>query len=128
LKKAFQYALFLFFLSLLLIIAGCFLNSRFNLGMVFSDILWLTLAFFVTNFISLFIFFFGQKKENRSQAFYSLISKSVKFLIELIIALIWFLIAKKTSISHILLFFVLYLTFTMFSMIVILNKLKNKSL
>jgi hypothetical protein len=86
------------------------------------------MAFYTTAVITLFIFFRGQSKDNKSQTFYTLFAISLKFLIELIIALIWFLIAKKTSISFILLFFVLYLTFTIFSIFVILNTLKNKSL
>jgi hypothetical protein len=78
--------------------------------------------------ISLIIFLKGQKKEARSQPFYTLISITLKFLLELLIALFWFLIAKKTSISFLLMFFVLYLTFTLFSIFVILNTLKKKSL
>jgi hypothetical protein len=86
----------------------------------------LTLSFCITAAISLIIFLAGRNKEKKSQGFFTLVSVTLKFLMELIIALIWFLIAKKTSILSVLLFFVLYLSFTTFSIIIILNTLKNK--
>jgi hypothetical protein len=88
----------------------------------------LTLAFFAASVISLFIFFKGQSKDKQDQSFYTLVSTSLKFLTELVIALGWFLILKKTEITLIILFFVLYLTFTIFSIFVILNTLKNNTL
>jgi hypothetical protein len=128
LKKTCRYSLFLLFLSILLIAACYIFNSLFITGIALSDIIWLTLAFFVLAVICLFIFFRGQRKDEKTQLFYTLVSISLKFLIELVIALIWFLILKKTEISFIVLFFVLYLTFTIISIFVILNTLKNKSL
>jgi len=104
------------------------LNSLFYIGITISDFVSLALSFYFTAMISLFIFLKGQKKDAGSQPLYTLFSVIIKFLMELIIALLWFLIAKKTSLSFILLFFVLYLTFSMFSIWVILNTLKNKSL
>jgi hypothetical protein len=74
------------------------------------------------------VFLKGQDAEIKSQPFFTLVSITFKFLIELVIALFWFLIAKKTALPFILLFFVLYLAFTIFSIFVILNTLKNKSL
>jgi hypothetical protein len=128
LKKTIQYSLFLLILSLIIFGIGLILVSFYNAEILMSDLAWLTFSFYITVMISLFIFLRGQKKDSRNQAFYTFVSVSLKFLIELIIALIWFLIAKKTSISFILLFFVLYLTFTLFSIFVILNTLKNKTL
>jgi hypothetical protein len=128
LKKAFLYSLIL--AGLALSIAGLCVFSRILFGISISDseALLLTLSFYSANVICLFVFFAGQAKDSRSQAFYTLTSISLKFLIELIIALLWFLIAKKTSITFILLFFVLYLTFSSFSIFMILKTLRNKSL
>ncbi|MBA4321671.1 MAG: hypothetical protein C0408_02520 [Odoribacter sp.] len=127
-KEVFQYSLYLLFYSLLIITAGLIINSLFEIVIPLPDIVWLTGSFYLTVLISIFIFLKGQKKETGRQALYSLVSITLKFLLELIIALIWFLIAKKTSNSSVLLFFVLYLAFTLFSIFVILNTLKNKSL
>ncbi len=128
LKKGFQYSLYLLILSILLVIAGLLFNITFNTGLALSDIIFLTLAFFAASVISLFIFFKGQTKDKQDQSFYTLVSTSLKFLTELVIALVWFLILKKTETTLIILFFVLYLTFTIFSIIVILNTLKNNTL
>jgi membrane protein implicated in regulation of membrane protease activity len=70
----------------------------------------------------------GQKKTPGSQTIFSLVSVSLKFILEMVLALIWFLVAKKTEVSSVILFFVLYLAFTLFSILHILNTLKNKSL
>lgn len=127
-KEALKYSLYLIILSILLI-SGChLLNYSFDIGLTLSDIAGLTLAFCATAIVTQVIFFRGQSINSAGQAFYTLLAISIKFLSELIVALIWFLIAKKTSISSVLLFFVLYLSFTLFSVIVILKTLKNKSL
>jgi hypothetical protein len=116
----------LLFLSLLLIAALFIINSQNDIGISLPEGGLLILSFCITGAISLIIFLAGQKKEKKSQGFFTLVSVTLKFLMELIIALIWFLIAKKTSFSSVLLFFVLYLSFTTFSIIIILNTLKNK--
>jgi hypothetical protein len=41
---------------------------------------------------------------------------------------IWFFIAKKRGLSSVILFFVIYLTFTLFSILIIRKTLKSKSL
>jgi hypothetical protein len=123
-----KYSFLLLILSLILILLSFIFFPHSSNDIIQPDIIWLIFSFVFTAEISLLIFLTGQTKDNKSQVFYTLTSISLKFLIELIIAMIWFLIAKKTSISYILLFFVLYLTFTTFSIFVILNTLKNKSL
>ncbi len=88
----------------------------------------LILAFTINTGISLFIFFRGRSKEAESQTMHTLISISLKFVIELFIVLAWFFISKKTGLTSLLLFFVLYLSFTLFLVFLILKTLKNKSL
>jgi hypothetical protein len=128
LKKTLRYSLYLLVISALLTATGTVINSKLDLEISVSDIVWLTLSFYCITVLSLFIFFKGQMKVSASQPFYTMISEVVKFLMELVLALIWFLIVKKVSTSFIILFFILYLTFTLFSIFVILNTLKNKSL
>lgn len=78
--------------------------------------------------LTLTIFFRGQTREPASQSMHSFISISSKFLAELIFAFVWFFLAKKTGMQSVILFFVLYLAFTLFSVIIILKTLKNNSL
>jgi hypothetical protein len=46
----------------------------------------------------------------------------------MILALGWFFISKNTSLASVFIFFVIYLTLTLFTLFVILNKLRNRSL
>lgn len=127
-KKALKYSFLL--LSLLLILTGTIilLNSMIHMDIKPIDIICLSLSFSFVSLIAIIIFFKGQTKEVKSQPLYTFVAITLKFLIELVIALVWFIVAKKTSLSYILLFFVLYLAFSIFSILVILNTLKNKSL
>jgi hypothetical protein len=59
---------------------------------------------------------------------HTLFSFSLKFLLELILVLTWFFIAKKTGLPSVLSFFVLYLTFTLFLILIILKPLKKRPL
>lgn len=84
--------------------------------------------FFGATSLCLFIFFRGQTRKPKEEFFHSLTAISLKFLLELFTALFWFLILKKTDIFYIILFFVLYLAFSMITVVVILKSLKNKTL
>jgi hypothetical protein len=74
------------------------------------------------------IFFRGQKRDPQSQTMHLLVALGIKFIIELIIALLWFFVAKKSGLESVILFFVLYLAFTLFSVLVVLKTLKYKPL
>ncbi|MCX6325677.1 MAG: hypothetical protein NT144_03340 [Bacteroidia bacterium] len=115
-------------MNILLIGTGYLLVSEGGLNLSFNEIAILSPLFSIIALITLIIFLKGQTKEPDSQALHSLVSVSLKFLLELVLALVWFIVAKKTSLPSVLIFFVLYLTLTLFSIWVILKTLKNKSL
>ncbi len=110
------------------ICAGLIMRSLFGLHYSGRELAILTSAFAVVSAVSMLVFFRGTGKKDKEQAFHTLTSLSVKFLAELVIALLWFLIAKKSSAEYVILFFVLYLSFSMFSFGLMLKTLKNKSL
>jgi hypothetical protein len=128
LKPLHKYILLLLFLNILLLGTGYFLVSVANLNLFYSDIAILSSVFSIIALITMVIFLKGQTKEPDSQTLHSLISVSLKFLLEMVLAFIWFIVAKKTSLPSVLIFFVLYLTLTLYSIWVILKTLKNKSL
>jgi hypothetical protein len=109
-------------------VAGYLMVSIIKLNLPLNDIIILSLAFTLIALMTLVIFLKGQTKEPDSQTLHSLVAVSMKFLLELVIALVWFIVAKKTSLPSVLIFFVLYLTFTLFSIWIILKTLKNKPL
>lgn len=126
-KKFFVYIILLLLL-VFIIIFGYALIVTGTVNILLSDLAVLSFVFALISMITILIFFNGLKKGAGSQAMHTLVAMSVKFLLELFFALIWFLIMKKTDTSSVVLFFVLYLAFTLFSVFIILKTLKNKSL
>lgn len=108
--------------------AAYLINSFAPLKIPYGGIISLSAAFSFIALITIVIFLKGQTKEPESQTLFSLVSVGLKFLLEMVLALVWFIVAKKTSLQAVLIFFVLYLTLTLFSLLIIVKTLKNKSL
>jgi hypothetical protein len=123
-----KYSIGLLLLDLLLLLAGYLLVTFTGVTLLFSDIAILTLCFSAIVLMSIYVFSRGLKKEPASQTMHLMVAVSIKMLMEMVLALIWFFIAKKTFTSSLLLFFVLYLSFSLYSIIFMLNTLKIKSL
>jgi len=123
-----KYFIGLLLLALLVLIAGLALILLIDINLMFSDVSTLTFCFFTISLITIYIFHRGEKKGTESQTMHIIVALSLKILLELILVLAWFFIAKKTGTGSLLLFFVLYLAFSMFSIYLMLNTLKNKSL
>jgi hypothetical protein len=123
-----KYSLPLLFLYVLLVLGGYLFVSLVNLKISLGDIAILSTIFSLIAFITLLIFLKGQTKEPDKQTLYSLVAVSLKFLLEIVFALLWFILAKKTSLQSVLMFFVLYLALTLYTIWVIVKTLKNKVL
>lgn len=111
----------LFFLALFLLPKN---QTDFNPG----NVLFLSVIFTLITSVSLVIFFRGLTREPDTHTMHTIVSISLKFLLEMILALIWFIVVKKSSFESVLIFFVLYLTFTMTLVLMMLNPLKTRSL
>jgi len=125
-----KYIFILLVLNVLLLSTAYLLSSilNLNLNLNLNEAFILLPVFSFISLITLLIFFKGQSKEPDSQTLYILVAVSLKFLLEIVFALIWLIVVKKTALSSVLMFFVLYLTLTLFTIIVILKTLKNKVL
>ena len=128
LKQFLKYFLFLILLNSLLLLAGYLLNSFLEIDNLLVQILVLSSSFSVISVISYIIFLRGQTREPDSQTFHTLVSLSLKFLLDMILALVWFFVIKKTATSSVYMFFVIYLTLTLFLILVVLKTLKNRDL
>ncbi len=115
-------------LEMIILVAGFIITSNSYAELDYGDISIASAVFTVLALVVLIIFFRGQRKEPGAQTMHTLVAISIKFLAELIFAFLWFFTGKNTGISSVILFFVLYLTFTLFSVLVILKTLKSKSL
>lgn len=127
-KPLHKYILILLFLNILIGGAGFLLVTYIDVAVTLINILFLTLLLSVIAIITIIIFLRGQTKEPESQTLHSFVAIGLKFLLEMFLALVWFIVAKKTSLQSVLIFFVLYLTLTLFSVSIILKTLKNRSL
>ncbi len=127
-KPVLRYIRLLAILECLFLAAGFFVISKSGIGISFGEIALLSVIFTLIALLTIIIFFRGQGKDPASQTMHSLVSVTLKFLLELILAFVWFFVAKKTALSSVVLFFVLYLAFTLFSALIMVKTLKNKSL
>lgn len=123
-----KYVLLLIVFNFLLLGTGLLVRSIIPANLFIKDIVILSLFFSVISAITLIIFFRGRTREPDSGTMHTLVAVSLKFLLDMILALAWFFISKKTSLTSVFIFFVIYLTLTLFTLFVILNVLKNRSL
>jgi cobalamin synthase len=87
----------------------------------------LVAAFIALTSLSLYIFFMGRSKPDGEDSLFTMSAIGIKFLLSIIVALVWFAVLKKVETGELLIFFVLYLTFTVFLVGVIVKELKNNS-
>lgn len=127
-KSLVRNILSLFASGLFIICTGYFLQPVIKINDFFPDLVILSIVFTLISIISVYVFLRGQSKEPQSQTMHTLVSLGIKFLLELILALLWFIVAKKTSSQSVLMFFVLYLTFSLLLIFNVLKTLKNKAL
>jgi hypothetical protein len=125
--RALRSYFFLFIQSLLIILAVIGLSKVRPAIFAWTDAVVLTVCFTVAALISLLIFFNGNSSDARKSVLMTLVAVSVKFLLSLIIALLFFVIFKNRETGSVILFFILYLAFTVFIILTFLNILKKKS-
>jgi len=128
LKPLYKYILILLLLNIIIGGTGYLLVTYLDTAFTLINILFLSFLFSVIAIITIIIFLRGQSKDPESQTLHSFVAIGLKFLLEMFLALVWFILAKKTSLHSVLIFFVLYLTLTLFSVSIILKTLKSRSL
>lgn len=93
-----------------------------------ESMLLLIAAFIAVTSLALYIFFLGRSRPGGEDSLYTMSAVGIKFLLSMVIALVWFAVLKKVETGELLIFFVLYLTFTVFLVGVIVKELKKSSL
>ena len=127
-KQLPQYLLYTFVFNLLLFAGAYIIIHSTPTDIELSDFAFLSILFSIIFLTVISIFFRGQTRNPESQTMHTLVSVSLKFLLELVLVLIWFIVLKKTGMSNVIMFFLLYLAFSLFLLVTILKTLKNKSL
>lgn len=114
-------------LSLSLLLSGLIINKFLPGTADKSSLEILVISFFMLSVIVLSINFFASRKEADAQSLFNFAAIGVKFVLSAIIALLYFEAFKKSGLNNILLFFILYLTFTVYLMLIIVKSLSNRS-
>lgn len=91
-----------------------------------SSVIILVTSFFIMSVIILSLAFVGSKKESDSQMLFTFGAIGLKFVLSAIIALLYFEVFKKSGLNNILLFFVLYLTFTVYLVFILIKDLNTR--
>ncbi len=114
-------------MSLLLIILIILLNrlrpSLYNA----HDAVALAGGFTVVTFGSLLIFFNGFTSDSRKSVFLTLVALGTKLLLSLILGLLFLVVFKNDQTGSVILFFILYLAFTVYVIHTFISVLKKKS-
>ncbi len=113
---------------ILLTVAGSVIRSLFGVSLHLRDIAILSVLFASISALTIFIFLRGQTRDPESQTLHTLVAVSLKFLLDMIIGLFWLIILKKSSMTGVIVFFVIYLALTLFTILAILKMLRNRSL
>ncbi len=127
-KPFYKYLLLILSSNILLILAIYYLISYLKINFNIAEITFLSGAFSAISVLTVFIFLRGRTQDTDSQTLHSLVSIGLKFLLEMILALVWFILMKKNSLSSVFIFFILYLSLSLISIGFILKILNNKVL
>ena len=121
-----KYAAYLLVLTLSFLIIGLFLIPNQISGISRNQFL-LTLSFyFFVNLVVISLFFKGKRKDPKKSLLYTFSAISAKFLLYLLFIVIYFLVTKNLSTTYLIVFFILYLAFTLFTVLAIVKALKAK--
>ncbi len=108
--------------------AALFLTGRlFPLLIPPNTSVLLVAGFAVISLSAFLIFFSGIKKDYERSVFHTLMALGFKMLFSFVFAMLFFLIFKNRETASVILFFVLYLEFTLYVIFTFLSVLKNKS-
>ena len=118
--------------SLLFLTAFFFIAGRLTIPQLLPELnlnsFYLTLSYFlIVNVLVLILFFKGSSKNPEKAIVYTLLTISLKFILYISFILIYYLITKNLSKGYLIIFFLLYLTFSFFTLFAVLKELKLRS-
>lgn len=110
---------------LIFLIMGGLLIPEPLYGLSFKQFLITDLYFLIISVFVLFMFFSGQKKGPKKAVLQSFAIISLKMLVHMAFILVFYLVTKNLSTHYIIVFFVLYLSFTLFLLFSFKKELKE---
>jgi len=125
--RAIKHYIFLLAFALLILLLLFGLNKISPSSFPVKNILLLTGGFAFITMAALVIFFHGTEGSGEKRVFATLIAIGVKMLLSFVLALLFIVVFKNTQTSSVILFFVLYLAFTVFVFLTFFRIVKQKS-
>ena len=125
--EAIRRYLLLFVFTFIMALAFTGLGKIYPFVFNSSDIYFLTGGFTIIALTALLIFFAGYVKNAEKSVFSTFVAIGVKMLLSFVFALIYFVVLKNKGPGSVILFFVLYLGFTLFVVFTFISILKKKS-
>ncbi len=118
--------------SLLFLSAFFFIAGRLTIPQLLPELnlnaFYLTLSYFlIVNVLVLTLFFKGSSNNPEKAIVYTLLTISLKFILYISFILIYYLITKNLSKGYLIIFFLLYLTFSFITLFAVLKELKLRS-
>jgi len=126
-RRAIKQYLLLILYSLIIVAVLLCINGISPSLVHLKNILFLTGGFTLISLTALIIFFFGYNTNPEKNVFSTLTAIGVKMLLSFILALLFFVVFKNKETSSVILFFILYLAFTVFVFITFQKIIKRKS-
>jgi hypothetical protein len=121
-----QYILLIFYSLLIVVILLC-VNKISPSLFPLKNALLLSGGFTLISLTSLIAFFYGYNANPEKSVFLTLIAIGVKMLLSFVLALLFLVVFKNKETGSVILFFILYLTFTVFVFLTFQRIIKRKS-
>jgi len=115
-------------LTLILAITGIILSRSYPLLFDRESITIMLVSMFLMSVLIHILIHAGENRETDVQTMLSLAAIGAKFILSALLALVYFKVFKKYGMNNILLFFVVYLCFTVYTVIVTVKALNIRSL
>ncbi len=125
--RAIKHYIYLLAYALLILLLLLGLNKISPQSFPINDILLLTGGFTVIAMAALVIFFNGTEGKGEKRVFATLIAIGVKMLLSFVLALLFIVVFKNKETGSVILFFILYLSFTVFVILTFLRIIRRKS-
>ncbi len=121
--------IYLFLLLIYLILAGLglLLINYFDIGLEYMEISIMLTGALIISVISSLIFLRGLNQDKSRNVLSTLLAIVVKFLLFIALIALFAIISKVLSISFLIAFFIIYLSFTLYLLITFVRILKNRN-
>ncbi|MGM0529301.1 MAG: hypothetical protein ACQERS_12935 [Bacteroidota bacterium] len=127
-KGSVRIFIYLLLYSLLLFALSALAIYVLPSGLTLRDLLLPGIVLPVIVALSFVVLIFGKTREAERQPVFTIVAIGLKFVLSIIFALTYFIVLKRTGRDYIVLFFFLYLAFTVYLLKVMFKVLGNKSL